>query len=806
MSILSRSGNLSAAKILHNRIYILHDMQDNSAQEMKLVLFDDTAFLDGEKLYFVYYDRALHSIHYSFGKGAAYRAGELHFSNDFLMVSGMIQDGTGQLRQVMGSTTQVTYAAQVKKNGKVVEEHSLTIGARTDETSGMLQAFYELDGIDISDTTACVKVNPVTWETTIIKNEGFWGISPLDSVSFEIVIDYRGEKFTGTYKVRDIGQEPKIYDFVGKATVESLKQARAIDREWKAVDGEALEYCPHPNNLTQELRQSCVFASEPELLELINISPVDVIIHSGGQYTIDRAQQKSMEYFQNILVSCLDKDTIRDFFGSAPALTDNVARIKETYKDFYQKHALDNMAQILYDNCRTTGSDAQKKACERIKQNVVKENWSKAAQEDPDYQAQANALYLEGYRDGVPSIAPFLKEGVKWAKMLYDHLTSPIFLNLWRVQIASLVYDNVRDRMYGFYSKLLVLDSSKEGEERANKALNTMLSVVLTTGGRLAVYTDEAREDIEHILIAEIESITKNPEKLPDTIKQYAELYQEAAKTFITTHFFVGRLVEAIAKQYKKLRVEGEVPMGRLVVMAGNELAQENTGFRNIWEDASKINFKNSLASLFSAATAGFMIYSMVKTAKKETLKPEDIVEELSMGELALLSLIKGSEYLMETQLGKWITKLLSESENTFLKFAESFSKWFTKEGIAADHIFARLFGKSSRVFCQRILGPAVLLTAIVLGGYLLADAIKIGDTKEIVLEALNLVCLVGELVSWGLAMSGFSWAGPLGTVFMVVGIIIIAIQVIWEIFDPPKGPVEEYVDNKLVPAGLATA
>lgn len=806
MSVLSRSGNLATAKILHNRIYILQDLQDDSAQEMKLVLFDDTAFLDGEKLYFVYYDRALRSIHYSFGKGEAYRAGELHFSNDFLLVSGTIQDGTGQLRQVTGSTTQVTYVTQVKKNGNIIEDHLLTIGAKTNTSTGMLETFYTLDDTDISDTTACIKVDPVTWETTIIKNDGFCGISPLDSVSFEIVIDYRGEKFTGTYKVRDIGQEPKIYDFVGQATAESLRQARAMDREWKAVDGEALEHCPHPNNLTQELRQNCVLASEPNLLELINISPVDVIVRAGEQYTIDRAQQKSMEYFQNILISCLEQDTIRDFFGSAPVLTDNVSRIKETYKDFYQKHALDNMAQILYDNCRTTGSDAQKKACERIKQDVVKTNWSKAAQEDPDYQAQANALYLEGYRDSVPSIASYLEKGVEWAKKLFDYLTSPTFLNLWRIQIASLVYDNVKDRMYGFYSKLLVLDSSKEGEARAHKALNTMFSVVLTTGGHLAVYTDEARDDIERILIAEIESITKNPEKLPDSIKEYAKLYQEAAKTFISTHFFVGTLIKEIAKQYKKLPVGAEVPMSRLVVIAGDELAHENTEFRNIWEDASKANLKNSLLFLVSAAAAGYMIYSMVKTANKETLKPEDIVEELSMGELVLLSLVKGSEYLMETQLGKWVTKLLSESENTFLKFAEGVSKWFTKEGIAADHIFARLFGKNSQVFCQRILAPAVLLTAIVLGGYLLADAIKIGDTKEIVLEALNLVCLVGELVSWGLAMSGFSWAGPLGTVFMVVGIIIMAIQIIWEIFDPPKGPVEAYVDKKLVPAGLAEA
>lgn len=94
MSVLARSGNLACVKILHNRIYVLYDIEDVEKKAKKeLVLFDDTAFLDNEKLYFVYFDKLLRCVRYSYGKGAAHRAGALYFSKDYLMVTGTIQGG-----------------------------------------------------------------------------------------------------------------------------------------------------------------------------------------------------------------------------------------------------------------------------------------------------------------------------------------------------------------------------------------------------------------------------------------------------------------------------------------------------------------------------------------------------------------------------------------------------------------------------------------------------------------------------------------------------------------------------------------
>lgn len=53
MRVLNISGNLAAAKLQHNRIYKIFDKEENENHTpMELVIFDDTAVLNGDKLYF----------------------------------------------------------------------------------------------------------------------------------------------------------------------------------------------------------------------------------------------------------------------------------------------------------------------------------------------------------------------------------------------------------------------------------------------------------------------------------------------------------------------------------------------------------------------------------------------------------------------------------------------------------------------------------------------------------------------------------------------------------------------------------
>ena len=64
MSVLTRSGNLAAAALLHNRVYQLYDFRGSACEvPMGLVLFGDTAFLEGDKLVFVYFVPVLRGAH-----------------------------------------------------------------------------------------------------------------------------------------------------------------------------------------------------------------------------------------------------------------------------------------------------------------------------------------------------------------------------------------------------------------------------------------------------------------------------------------------------------------------------------------------------------------------------------------------------------------------------------------------------------------------------------------------------------------------------------------------------------------------
>lgn len=802
MSVLNRSGNLAIAKLLHNRVYKVFDMEEKNGQSfMELVLFDDTAFLNGEKLYFVYFDPLLKSIHYNYGKGAAHRSGSLYFSNDFLTILGTIRGEDGKLRYIKGGIQSVKYQAEaINKEEK--QSHILEIGTKTEGT--MLTPYYCLDGVDITATTACVDVNPKTWETTIAKVIDPTGSGVYDSVSFRIVVDYTGKKFKGTYTEFNLISGERNYTFIGQATQESAETAWAVDRNWKSRDGVGLAHCPHPNRITQKLRDTEPLAGDHDLIELLNINPVEVVFVNDQEKIVDHAQEKAGQYFQDILINHMDEKYANIFFGGKPSLTKNVQKISQAYSKFYSEHVEDNMAQILYDNCRTGGTESQTKACERIKIDKVKEDWKNAGS-DNDYRCQANELYIEGYRDGVVSIQPYLKDGVAWAKKMADHLLNPAFLNMWRVQIASLMFSNVKDRIYGFYSKLLVLDASTEGEERAQTVLNTMLGSVVAAGTGLSVYTEENQEVLEELLIAQIEQMTEDPEHLPETLKEYAELYKDVAATFGSIHAFAGKLIHEMGELVKRLPVAADAPLIQVTTAAAEQLAEEESSFQKLWKRA-KDKLKPAIGALASGAAAAFMIYSMITTGQKEKLEPKDIVMEISMGSLALVFVLKLGENLMDTAIGKYIVKKLSSSANTFARFAEGFSKWFTKEGVAADNALARFFGKNSATFCRRFLAPAVLLIGIVLSGFMLADTVKGGETYQVVLESINLVFMVGELISWGLAMMGFSWAGPMGAFFAVAGCVVILIEFIWELVSPPKGPVEQYVDNVLVPAGLATA
>jgi hypothetical protein len=60
-----------------------------------------------------------------------------------------------------------------------------------------------------------------------------------------------------------------------------------------------------------------------------------------------------------------------------------------------------------------------------------------------------------------------------------------------------------------------------------------------------------------------------------------------------------------------------------------------------------------------------------------------------------------------------------------------------------------------------------------------------------------------------GLELMSVGWAGPVGLAVAVVGVIVILVQFIWNLIDPPPpppDPITDFVNGPMVQQGFAKA
>ena len=185
--------------------------------------------------------------------------------------------------------------------------------------------------------------------------------------------------------------------------------------------------------------------------------------------------------------------------------------------------------------------------------------------------------------------------------------------------------------------------------------------------------------------------------------------------------------------------------------------------------------------------------------------KGKDIPADIALSLTATGFLVKGIEYFMSSQLGKWISKNLDVAEGGVAGMLRSFTKWFTADGVTEGSWAVKILGKDSAEFLAKRLGPALCVFAIVLCSLDLAKAAESGDIRDIVFESLNLTVAVSSLIFLGLELFEFAWAGPVGMAVAIIGLLIAFVQLLWNIFDPPKppqDPVEKFVNGPLKNAG----
>jgi len=820
MASLATSGNLSAAPLLHNRLYSCQVLDGDQWVDLgPLALFENTAFLNDEKLYNVHYHEPTSSVRYSFGKGDNYRAGSLNFTDDHLAFVGTTNWRGMDSVAVRGNLDLTVFDTQRKLKSDSTAPYeawqTFTLGTEwvDQQSSKVLVPVFKLGDRDISNRTAVTKV--VKWQTTIEMVESQDMMSP-GKDKFEIVVDPLGQQFSGTYTDRS----GTVYDWKGTAQRASVAQNSARVADFALKDGPPLDQVVPPAEFRALLGGSNEGGPDLHIQDLLTVSALQNVTENGKTFTRDNAQIKTGQYLQDMLIDSLDQKWIVDFFGDRRILTTNVEKIRVKHEPFYKKIAVMNLGQMIHDNFGT--DERHKQIVARIDAEKLKKAW-KDLGTDKDYAAQSTELYVEGYRDGVPGIRPYLENNPKgWAKQLFDTLTSDQFIQMWKIQISSKNFSDVQKQIYEWWVQLTVLDPDANYPTRM---LHTMFAAATTTK-----FSDvKWQADMVPYLAEAIENMLKgDPELarkmgLTEHVAETQQTLQRVINSFQSTEQFVGFLVNFLTI-WAGLSKNADAPIMNapddyilwqdeptMAEKIWEKFSGAASGGKKFWgETGAKIC--NLFKSIFYAAGAGFLIYQIVSGGIRGTLNP---IEGIGLGILAIGLLVKTVESLVALGVGAWLMEKWGPTGATKDAF-ETMGKWFRGE-LQTDNIWTKVLGKSSADSFAKRLGPIAAMLGLGLAIWILTTAVKGGVVSEIVFSTVNtlfatvqaglgIVELVINVMSW----QEIWWMGPVGLLVALLGLIVLVFQWIWNTYispkPPPVDPIEEFVTGPLKDAGYVTA
>lgn len=832
LSRLAMSGNLLAAPPLHGRSLAFEEYDGDAWRSSgDLALFPNTAFLNQEKLYNVEFHPDTQSLAFSYGKGDAHRAGRLFFTHDFGAFIGTVSGANGTARAVRGTNYTVVYHTRRRLMGSSAPLEAwedLKIDNRWEGTDELpeLHTYYFLGKEDVSPPrTSVTNVNRKTWETTLeMVPDDLLG----DQDCFQVVIAFGGVSFSGTYTDAD----GKVYEWQGDASPRSVERNTADVERFFAYDGPPLSRMQPAGMRTRALRLADGTGPTLSVQDLNSITSIyEVNTTDGSNKTVDVAQTKTGEFFNFSLMNGVGEPWITDLFGRRFDVPGRVDTIFNSNKRFFEENSTLAVGQMLYDNLKT--DPTHKDVIARIKPEALKDGW-KALSESQDYATVTQQLYLEGYRTAVPGLRPYLEDDPKgWALRYYQYLTSPLTLGIWQTQIASQAFANIKQQMYEWYVKLSVLDPdlhsfSKMGEvDPAGGDTQTRATLgqqMLSTAysALLGVSYTKARwkADIAPILMVVLENAANgNMDGVADIrdalVKQNIEEMRKTLQDMISTFDNVTKLAENI---FDVMTVLANKNPERPMVRAGDDLYEglgrrfdEQSPARRRW-DGFKDKAPKVLGVLMYGAAAGYLIYSIVEDAKNPDITPEKIVQDVGLGLISLGLLSKGASAFMALGVGDWLRMRSLQRVGFMSEAAGAVSKWFTKEGVQPvgrlGKAFTKIFGESYTEFFSRRLGPAIAVFGIAMSAAWLYRAIKTGDVRDIVFEAVGLFFALADVVFIGLELMSFAWAGPVGLVIAGIGLLVVLVQLIWNLCDRPKmppDPIERFVTGPMKDKGFAS-
>ncbi|SHG54779.1 hypothetical protein SAMN05443575_2223 [Jatrophihabitans endophyticus] len=724
----------------------------------------------------------------------AFRA-RLNMTADGTAFVGTMASGTAAPRAFRGAGLTVTYRTrrrpQDDPNAPFESWDDLSI--HTEWVEGELKVTYLLGDQDISDRTRVTKVDRAKGETWLEMAQEV--TPPFDSDHFAILLVSGSRSFGGTYTSDD----ETTYDWTGEiADHVADEHATAFRSALAAAPADATVGAPDATLSLQDLD---------------NISSIQIVTAPDGkQMTVDYAQTTCGKYFNKGLANCLDDQWVNGIYGHRYDLPAGAQQVVDASKTFFTDNAVLGTGQMLYDNLATWPqySDLLK----RVDGSTMETAWKQLGKDPktaPAYETATNAMYIQGYRDGVPQMQGYLEDDPEgWASRYFDWLSDDANLLTWQLQVASGQFDNVKTRIYEWYVKLQVLAPDHDyGERFTSIAYAALLGVAFSR----STWSD----DLKPYLEAMIENAVKgqvDPSIMTEIQQQAAKENQELLQSLVTTADQITLLVDAIAAGLTSYAAKKRLQQLANDPGAQAAIAQHLDGAQfTAWSDLStRGKLGGVLSTAFYGASAAFLIYNIVEDSKSPQT-PKQVVSEVNLGVLALAILVKGVEKLMSIGVGRALQRFARAGEGgAFRTFAEQFATWFQEGGkVVPEGPFGKamvsIFGENSAEFLARRIGPAMAVVGLVLAAFTLADAIKSGDVRNIIFESLNTFVALASVVLIGLELMSFAWAGPAGLVVAAIGIVITLVQLIWNLVDPPApppDPITEFVTGPMVTKGYA--
>lgn len=534
-------------------------------------------------------------------------------------------------------------------------------------------------------------------------------------------------------------------------------------------------------------------AATPSLsiMDLITISTLKSATKPDGSETvIDSAQGRAGEYFEKLMIYNFDQEWREKLYGDRPALSKEVLAAGKDHSSWLKTEATPNFGLLL----KNIGGSASEQVKKISKQKL--EDHFKKLPDSSDYRSLTQKLYPIAYKDAVDGFAAYADDtATGWGDKLYEYITSDTFLTIWSVQVASQLFQNIKSAMYEFYTKLSIL--CPIGSDKPTNALTRMLAAILNCQSMTGKWVDEMKDN----LVKAIDDIRKGDQAglfaQDDVLKENLKAQQEILENLISAFDSVEQLADSAASIFTLWKNRhNNAAIGDMEDMDLANLFRDKEPTR--WEKIKAFGSKvgTFLKVLAYAAAAGAIIYLLVGGNL-------DVVTEINLGLMATGFVIKFMDSLIASRLGGFLTRSVAGMDGWLGNALKGFKNWFTKAGVVEANLVTKILGKSSAEFMATRLGPALAVLGVVVSAIDLAKAIDSGLRRNIVFESINLVVAVVSLVFIGLELMSFAWAGPVGLVIAFVGALVALIQMIWNIFDPPKPkptPIEEFIAGPLTP------